>query len=286
MTGMSRRFLYRIASAAVVLAGCCILFAHVSAQDSAPPAQQTQQAGQGGGGRGGARAIPGGYNPPGLNMHVLPPGGPAPRLSDGHVDFTGRYYPNSGGRMLDSATPGPVDPVAFRQFDPKVTPEEKLSFKPGMAAKYKSPVPYGQCDQAGTPSSITMQANQHGPIVLMQSPGMLRPKLFLATPISLSACAMMESVWILRSLRVVSGPATGDFPGCASAARALGVTCAFGVKEMRVRSSSFASPRMWHTNSPRHPYPAGLAAFGGGSPGLYDAFAAKQASIEGPGSRP
>jgi hypothetical protein len=173
MRGMSRQFLYRIASAAVVLAGSCILFAHVSAQDSAQPAGQAAQAGQAGqgrGGRGGPRGIPGGYNPSGYNMHVLPPGGPAPRLSDGHVDFTGRYYPNSGGRMLDSATPGNVDPLAFRQFDPKVTPEEKLSWKPGMEAKYMSPVPYGICDQAGTPSAWTMQDNQHAPLELISSP--------------------------------------------------------------------------------------------------------------------
>jgi hypothetical protein len=91
-------------------------------------------------------------------------------MADGHVDFTGRYYPNSGGRMLDSATPGNVDPEAFTQFDPKVTPEEKLSFKPGMAAKYMSPVPYGICDQAGTPSAWTMQDNQHAPLELISSP--------------------------------------------------------------------------------------------------------------------
>ena len=173
MRGMSRQFLYRIASAAAVLAGSCLLFAHVlahAAPQQAGQAAPAGQAGQGRGGRGGSRAIPGGYDPSGYNMHVLPPGGPAPRLSDGHVDFTGRYYPNSGGRMLDSATPGNVDPLAFRQFDPKVTPEEKLSWKPGMEAKYMSPVPYGICDQAGTPSAWTMQDNQHAPLELISSP--------------------------------------------------------------------------------------------------------------------
>jgi hypothetical protein len=101
----------------------------------------------------------------------VPPGGPPPRLADGHVDLSGRYYPNSGGRMLEEAYP--VDKTLMRQFDAKVTPEEAPVFKPGMAAEYKSPVPYGECDQAGTPSSITMQANQHGPMMLMQVPGML-----------------------------------------------------------------------------------------------------------------
>ncbi len=59
--------------------------------------------------------------------------------------------------MLDTATPGHVDRSVVEQFDPRVTPEEKLSFKPGMSAKYMSPVPYGICDQAGTPSAWTMQ---------------------------------------------------------------------------------------------------------------------------------
>jgi len=86
------------------------------------------------------------------------------------MPFAIRYYPNSGGRMLDSATPGHVDRSIERQFDPKVTPEEKLSFKPGMAAKYMSPVPYGICDQAGTPSAWTMQDNQHAPLELISSP--------------------------------------------------------------------------------------------------------------------
>jgi hypothetical protein len=74
-------------------------------------------------------------------VKALPPGGPPPRLPDGHVDFTGRYYPNSGGRMLDSATPGHVDRAVEQNFDSRA--EEKLSFKPGMSAKYMSPVPYG-----------------------------------------------------------------------------------------------------------------------------------------------
>ena len=172
MRGKSRQFL-GIVSAAAVLAAGCILFAPVSAPVSAQnaPAQAAPAApaGQGRGGRS-ATPRPGDYNPQGLNMHVLPTGGPAPRMADGHVDLTGRYYPNSGGRMLDSATPGGVDPAAFRQFDPKVHPEEKLSFKPGMAAKYMSPVPYGICDQAGTPSAWTMQDNQHAPIEFISSP--------------------------------------------------------------------------------------------------------------------
>src|ERR1700722_19843434 len=42
------------------------------------------------------------------------------------------------------------------------------------------------------------------------------------------------------SLHVVNGPATSDFPGCASAVRALGVTSMFGVKTARVPKLNFA----------------------------------------------
>jgi hypothetical protein len=134
------------------VANLCILFTTSFAQNSA---------GQGGKYPG---PIVGGFD----QVRALPPGGPTPRLADGHPDLTGRYYPNSAGRMLEGAYP--VDRSIFRQFDPKETPEERPVFKPGMEAKYKSPVPYGTCDQAGTPSSITMQENQHAPIELISSP--------------------------------------------------------------------------------------------------------------------
>jgi len=83
----------------------------------------------------------------------------------------------------------------------------------------------------------------------MQRRATSRARSPLAMPISLFACAMTEWVWILRSSQVVSDPAAGDFPECASAARALGVTCMFGVREMLVRRSSFVSPLMSHTHS-------------------------------------
>ena len=51
-------------------------------------------------------------------------------MADGHVDLTGRWYPNSAGRMLQVAYP--VDPAAFFHFDPKVTPEPPPSFNPGV----------------------------------------------------------------------------------------------------------------------------------------------------------
>jgi len=102
------------------------------------------------------------------NVHPLPPGGPAPRMPDGHVDLTGRWYPDAAGKMLQVAYP--LDPTAFRQFDPKATPEAPPVFKPGMEAKYKRPAPYGDCDQAGTPSTPLEQLSQHAPMELISTP--------------------------------------------------------------------------------------------------------------------
>jgi hypothetical protein len=156
MTEIRRPFRQRIGSAGFALAALCVVSAAGFAQRQNPPA---------GGGK-----LPGNVVGDFSNVHAVPPGGPAPRLADQHVDMSGLWYPNNAGRMLEGAYQ--VDRDVFRQFDPKATPEPPLLFKPGMAAKYKSPVPYGMCDQAGTPSSITMQANQHGPLWITQKPGM------------------------------------------------------------------------------------------------------------------
>jgi hypothetical protein len=153
MRGMKRGF-RRCAGAGLILAALCISFT-AAAQNS--PSQGGKYTGP----------IVGGFD----KVRALPPGAPTPRMADGHPDLTGRYYPNHAGRMLEGAYP--IDRTIFRQYDPKETPEEPPVFKPGMAAKYKSAVPYGTCDQAGTPSSITMQESQHAPIELIQSPGRL-----------------------------------------------------------------------------------------------------------------
>ena len=68
---------------------------------------------------------------------ALPDGGPAPRLSDGHPDFSGIWFVGSLGKedallVQSAATAG--DP-ALKPFDPKVTPEEKPSFQPWAAEK-------------------------------------------------------------------------------------------------------------------------------------------------------
>jgi hypothetical protein len=69
----------------------------------------------------------------------LPPGGPAPRLSDGHVDFSGHWFPNGAGQGV-SGRYG-VDPAALGTFDSKKTPEERPAFQPWALEKIKSMTP-------------------------------------------------------------------------------------------------------------------------------------------------
>jgi hypothetical protein len=66
----------------------------------------------------------------------LPPGGPTPRLPDGHPDFTGQWFPNGAGQGV-SGRYG-VDPAAIPQFDRKLSPEEPPQFRPEALAKIKS----------------------------------------------------------------------------------------------------------------------------------------------------
>jgi hypothetical protein len=73
---------------------------------------------------------------------VMPPGGPTPRLPDGHPDFTGHWLPNSAGQGVSGRFG--VDPAARRQFDPKVTPEEPPSFQPWALQKIQSMTPTEQ----------------------------------------------------------------------------------------------------------------------------------------------
>jgi hypothetical protein len=70
---------------------------------------------------------------------VMPPGGPAPRLPDGHIDLSGHWLPNSAGQGV-SGRDG-VDPAARRQFDPRVTPEDKPAFQPWAEARINSMTP-------------------------------------------------------------------------------------------------------------------------------------------------
>ena len=76
---------------------------------------------------------------PEFTVKVMPPGGPPPRLADGHPDLSGHWFPNGAGQ----ATSGRfgVDPAAVSTFDPKVTPEERPVFQPWAEAKIKAMTP-------------------------------------------------------------------------------------------------------------------------------------------------
>jgi hypothetical protein len=180
MRMMERRFRYGIESAGVLIAVLCVAFASAFAQGNNTPGPGKAPGNTAGGfqvpqksdqtcigGRGSCGKAPGNIVGGFQNVHPLPPGGPAPRTSDGHVDLTGRWYPNAAGRMLQGAYP--LDRNAIRQFDPKATPEEKPSYKPGVKATYARPYPYGGCDQAGTPGTTLQQSSQHAPMELIQT---------------------------------------------------------------------------------------------------------------------
>ena len=162
MREMKPRFRYCVGSAGALLAALCLVSISAFGQAAEVPGGGSYRPGP-------EKAKPpvpivGGFE----NVHPLPPGGPAPRMADGHVDLTGRWYPNAAGRMLQFAYP--LDPAALRQFDPKVTPEERPSFKPGLDPKYRSRGSYGECDQAGTPTTTLEQEGQHAPMELIATP--------------------------------------------------------------------------------------------------------------------
>src|SRR5438094_7421470 len=107
---------------------CTAVVALVGIQYASPRAQGARADGAGGG-----------VASPKYTITVMPPGGPTPRLSDGHPDLSGHWLPNGAGQGV-SGRDG-VDPAARRQFDPKVTPEEKPAFQPWAEAKINSMTP-------------------------------------------------------------------------------------------------------------------------------------------------
>jgi hypothetical protein len=155
MTGMKRRLASCAAAVGVVVAGMGLVFVSASARQQNPQGQAAKP----------PVKIAGDFD----KVRILPPGGPAPRTADGHVDLSGRWYPNHAGRMLQGAYR--IDQSIMRQFDPAKTPQENPVFRPETADKYQHPTPYGSCPPGGTPTSITTQATEHGPLELIQVPG-------------------------------------------------------------------------------------------------------------------
>ena len=153
MAGLKRGVASCAATAGIIVASLCIVLVPVRAQNSStqgakPPVK-----------------IAGDFD----KVRILPPGGPTPRTPDGHPDLSGRWYPNHAGRMLQGAYR--IDQSIMRQFDPAKTPQENPVFRPEAIDKYLHPTPYGSCPPGGTPTSITTQATEHGPLELVQVPG-------------------------------------------------------------------------------------------------------------------
>jgi hypothetical protein len=75
--------------------------------------------------------------------------------------------------MVGTYTPGGVDPDASGFFLPGAPPQDDIAFRPETKEKYQYPTPYGTCAPGGTPTTITTQRSEHGPIELVQRPGAL-----------------------------------------------------------------------------------------------------------------
>ena len=154
MSDMNRRLYSCAGNAGVVLAGLYIVFIPVFAQEPAVGYDTSRVAGN--------------FD----QIRLLPPGGTTPRTADGHPDLTGRYYPNKAGRMLQGGY-RVVDSI-MRQFDATVTPQVREAYTPEGEETYTlPPFPYGSCPLGGTPISITMQSSEHGPMELIQKPGVV-----------------------------------------------------------------------------------------------------------------
>jgi hypothetical protein len=110
---------FGIVSSVALLAGLCMISTHAAAQEGQASGKSTAP-----------------------KVKALPPGGPTPRMSDGHPDLSGVWFPGvtGNGDLNDVGLDGDSGLVR-REFDPKKTPEEKPLFQPWAAAKLKEMYP-------------------------------------------------------------------------------------------------------------------------------------------------
>ena len=63
-------------------------------------------------------------------IKVMSPGGPAPRLPDGHPDLSGHWLPNGAGQGVSGRFG--VDPAAMRQFDREYLLQDRYLYLPSI----------------------------------------------------------------------------------------------------------------------------------------------------------
>jgi hypothetical protein len=157
---MNRNFGSYMLSGATLLAALCMISMHAAAQ--------REQAATTGTGKSDAQQV-----------KPLPPGGPTPRMADGHPNLSGVWFPGitGGGDLNDVGLDGNSGLVR-RLFDPKKTPQEKPAYQPWAAAKLKQMYPTQidvelhrpsvNCEPRGVPGMFT--TNPY-PLQLVTTPG-------------------------------------------------------------------------------------------------------------------
>jgi len=84
-------------------------------------------------------SVSAGAQKPEYTIKVMPPGGPTPRLADGHPDLTGHWFPNGAGQGVSGRFG--VDPAALGTSEPGTPREERPQLQPWAEAKIKAMTP-------------------------------------------------------------------------------------------------------------------------------------------------
>jgi len=138
----------------VTLAGICALSVALVAQQRQQPAQQPQPDKTFVEARGSVKPVP------------LPPGGPPPRMSDGHVDLSGVWFSGPTGKANAWSTvpdePLKEDPVPFR-------PEAAAKIRGMSRTERELNSPGVKCTPVGTPGMWTINPYPHQ---LITKPGL------------------------------------------------------------------------------------------------------------------